>query len=179
MKKAIGMFAALILALGMTGVAFAHWSEVLWIEGTVTTGELCLEWSVDIEDNGYKDGYGDVATVNYELVDDDEDGCAEGLRIEVLNAYPSFAIWGTIDIYNCGTVPARFYGISEEYYEMEPADWVCDSIDFSYEFSGDCEQIDPDDKLLLDFSIHFNQNTPENASASFYIALEFVNWNAP
>lgn len=183
MKKAMGMFAALAIALAMSGVAFAHWSEKIWLEVDVTTGELCLEWSVEnweVWEGNYKENYGYVANVGYALVDEDPaDGCPEGLKIWVDNAYPSLWIAGTIDIHNCGTIPARFYGIQYCYVEMEPEDWVCYSVDFMYDFSGNCEQIDPCDELLLDFYLHFNQDTPEGAYAHFYIELDFVNWNAP
>ena len=179
MKKAAGMFAALMITLAMSGVAYAHWSETLWLDVEVETGELALEWSCEIDHDGYKEDYGPVALVDWDFVDDDGDGYNDGLWITVYNAYPCLEVWGVIDIHNVGTIPARFYDIEYCDYYMVPEEWVCDGIEFEYYFEGNCEQIDPCENIELFFWIHFTQDAPELAYAWFHIELEFANWNAP
>jgi predicted ribosomally synthesized peptide with SipW-like signal peptide len=47
MKK-IGLIGlALLLALGALGVTFAGWTDTVTVNGTVGTGEVCIEWFVD------------------------------------------------------------------------------------------------------------------------------------
>ncbi|MEM0096760.1 MAG: hypothetical protein QW660_09055 [Candidatus Bathyarchaeia archaeon] len=185
-KKLMATFAILMLALGIAGFAYAHWSEYLWLEGEVTTGKLCMEWSLKYEvwPGNLKDLDGDgqvddpVAIVGHEFVDEDKDGCYEGLVVWVKNAYPSLWIRGVLDVHNCGTIPARLdvYKIT---IEGEPKGWWEKGIELETELSGNPEQIDPCDSLCLNFYIHFTQDAPENAWLKLYIDLTFVNWNAP
>jgi len=183
-KKLMATFAILMIALGIAGFAYAHWSEYLWLEGTVTTGELCLEWSFEYKvwpGNTKRDVTGEpfnVSDVGYEFVDEDEDGCYEGLIVWVYNAYPSLWIEGVLDVHNCGTIPAKLYDIKTGI-KGEPEGWWETGIELETEFEGNPEQIDPCDSLYLYFYIHFTQDAPENAWLAFYMDLTFVNWNAP
>jgi len=180
-KKIAATFAILMIALGVAGMAYANWYEYLWLEGEVTTGELCMEWSFDYEvwEGNVKPDYGPVADVGYEFVDEDGDGCNEGLIVWCYNAYPSLWIEGVIDVHNCGTIPAKVYDYNC-YFEGEPEGWWETGIEYEYEFggTGTCEQIDPCQTLELYFWIHFTQDAPENAWLYFYVDLTFANWNA-
>ena len=93
MKKAMGMFAALALAMAMTGVAYAHWSQIIYIEGTVETGEVCVGWSYcDNYDEEYLGK--DVGSVAVRLEDvkgtHNGDNIYETLVIELNNVYPCY-----------------------------------------------------------------------------------------
>lgn len=183
-KKIMATFAILMIALGIAGFAYAHWSEYLWLYGEVTTGELCLEWSLEYEvwpgNTKYPNTTDefDVADVGHEFVDEDEDGCYEGLVVWVINAYPSLWIEGVLDVHNCGTIPARLDASSIFIYG-EPEGWWETGIECETRFEGNTTQIDPCDSLYLYFYIHFTQDAPENAWLELYISLTFVNWNAP
>lgn len=123
MKKAMGMFVALMLALGMTGVAFAHWSQILYIEGTIETGELCVGLrDTGVNDKGLDPGFDtdlnvqvtydkNVASITSTNV---EEKCMHGdvqyyhkEVITITNAYPSYAPGWTTEIANCGTIPVK------------------------------------------------------------------------
>ncbi|MEM2568086.1 MAG: hypothetical protein QXH20_06430 [Candidatus Bathyarchaeia archaeon] len=184
-KKLMATFAILIIALGIAGFAYAHWSEYLWLEGEVTTGKLCMEWSLEYEvwpgntkrnETGHP--YLNVSNVGHRFVDKDEDGCYEGLVVWVNNAYPSLWINGTLDVHNCGTIPARL-ALSSIRIEGKPEGWWEKGIELKTQFRGDLNQIDPCGSLYLDFYIHFTQAAPENAWLKLYIDLTFVEWNAP
>jgi hypothetical protein len=184
-KKIMATFAILMMTLGVAGFAYAHWSEYLWLEGTVTTGELCLEWSFQYEvwpgntkRNETGAPYLTVADVGYEFVDKDGDGCNEGLIVWVKNAYPSLWIKGVLDVHNCGTIPAKLYDVETDI-KGKPEDWWETGIELQTKFEGNPKQIDPCDSLYLYFYIHFTQDVPENAWLAFYMELTFVNWNAP
>lgn len=102
MKKAIGMFVALILALGMTGVAFAQWNETLHITGTVNTGTLDIEWS-EYGSWDTEPPEKDVSSIT--CVIDEAD--PNNLIVTVTNAYPCIDYYNLVDIHNCGTIPVH------------------------------------------------------------------------
>ncbi|MBA7593858.1 hypothetical protein ES703_00792 [subsurface metagenome] len=116
MKKAIGMFAALILALGMSGIAYAHWSETLIISGTVSTGNVDVAWSDvgswDTDDWVLIDGeltdIKDVSSIVCKIDVDDPNL----LHVTVTNAYPCIDYYNVVDIHCVGSIPVHLYGVS-------------------------------------------------------------------
>jgi len=95
MKK-LGLLAlALVLALGSLGIGYALWYEILYIDGTVYTGELNAEWSLH--------GYEDDETKDYSYVDAYIDG--DTLYVYVGYAYPSINYYVYFDVYNSGSIP--------------------------------------------------------------------------
>lgn len=189
MKKAIGMFAALILALGMTGVAFAHWEKIITIEGTVTTGTFHLTPSfhvdplVEAEDK-------EVATLEYGI-----DIPANSAWIKLGNVYPSLWVYGYIDIHNDGTIPAglvsstpttvpvlTFVPVAPIGVYAEGYDIIQDGItgpiaNLYYYFEGDIDQIDPGKTAYIYWAIHFKEDLPEDALYEFNLQFTFWNWN--
>jgi len=106
MKKAMGMFVALILALGMSGLAYATWSETLMISGTVNTGTVDVAWSeVDNWDTELPGK--DVSWIACEI--DAEN--PNLLHVTVTNAYPSIDYYNMVDIHNAGTIPVHLYDV--------------------------------------------------------------------
>jgi len=201
-KKIMATFAILMIALGIAGYAYAHWSETIWLQGTVTTGSVCVEWSFDakLPDSNLKDLDGDgqkddpVATLNVTFVDKDKDGCKEGLIIELMNVYPRLWVNGTIDVTNCGTIPVgiakynyaiydpkgvargiRLYDVN--FYLKDPTGKRHDITMPIEQWIAQVNQIDPGWSLVCEFFIHFEQDTPEGAKAKIEAEIEFWNWN--
>jgi len=177
-KKIMATFAILMIALGITGFAFAHWEKYMWLNVDVKTGKFDLDWSftytVSPSNTKHPEGKPafNVSTIDSEFVDTDDDGNFEGLNITIDNAYPCLWINGTIDVHNTGTIPAKLY-----YYNMVPsAGWLCDALYWS-NITGNVDQIDPGDFVYLDFQIHFEESTPQNATGNFFMELWFCNWN--
>jgi len=59
MKKIGLMFLAIVLAIGVMGIGYAAWTDTITVDGTVTTGEVCIEfWSCYLLDEhpGVPDG---------------------------------------------------------------------------------------------------------------------------
>jgi len=129
------MLLALVLVLGLTGAGFAHWSQTLYIDGTVETGTFCVGFTHQIDldppaDDGTPgvtypqsspyDGTVDagytknVAACNSTLVDPkgehDGETVYERMLITVLNAYPSYNNTIEFSLDNCGTIPAEVIG---------------------------------------------------------------------
>ena len=98
MKKFGLLCLALVLALGSLGVGFALWSDTLYIEGYVFTGEVDVEWTYcgchDIEDK-------DVGTVSCEIDAADP----HILYFTVTNGYPCYTADCEVELTNVGTVP--------------------------------------------------------------------------
>lgn len=187
MKKAIGMFVALILALGMSGLAYAHWEKIVTIEGTVTTGTFHLTPSFDAW-LGPQDK--PVATLDFGI-----DTEANSAWIDIGNVYPCLWVYGYIDIVNDGTIPAGLVSSTpttdpvltfvpvtpitgyDEGYDMLQ-DGITDPIaNLYYYFVGDMDQIDSGDTVYIYWAIHFKEALPQTALYDFDLEFIFWNWN--
>ena len=176
-KKRAATFAVLMLALGIAGYAYAHWSDTLWLKGTVTTGKFGLQWTFDatLPSENTKPVYGPVANLTWKFVDD-ANGIHKGIMIALDNVYPCLNVTGHIDVKNIGTIPAS-PKLDECTFTVDPknaTDWV--DIYKAEEF-GNLMQIDPGEDAGYNFIIHFNEATPQGATATVDIYLVFWNWN--
>lgn len=179
MKKAIGMFVALILALGMTGVAFAHWSETLKINGIVNTGELDAEWSVgeswdtddpyDPEGNPLAPEGKDVSSIKCWVDMDDP----HKLWVVVVNAYPSIDYYQKIDLHNSGTIPLHIKSISIDF--LPPEGEVNVNIDMP---AWESTQLEPSEVVYGLIHVHVKQEAAELATYEFEVTVEVEQWNA-
>lgn len=171
-KKIAATFAILMIALGLAGLAYAHWSETLYIEGTVETGNLDVEWSID--DFGDNEVEKDVGIVDVTI-----DG--DTLYIMITNAYPCYAFNIVLDVHSVGSVPAKF--VDYEVTSLEDPDSIQSFLDLAVRCEG-LDQIEFCQEGYIYIDGHFNQNNeaaetlPENAKATFAVELEFANWNA-
>jgi len=193
-KKIMATFAILMIALGVAGFAYAHWSKVVTVDGTVTTGTLHVIPSFHVE---YTEAEGkEVADIDY-IVD------AEKNHIDIWfdNVYPCLRVDGYIDLVNTGTIPVHLVDIDitatagvyavwnaeKRYYEIyytTPAGEVPSLIatgNYAFRFpdgtTNDPYQIDPKGTAYIDFWIHFEEGLPQNAEYWFHIDLTFWNWN--
>jgi hypothetical protein len=135
MKKFGILCLALVIALGALGVGYAAWTDTIFIDGTVSTGSVCLNIERFKEYGGCPDevwgnwvydgvsvscpmGYhfeGIVeapegkcpATVSFLGVDTDADGKYDELEVTIDNAYPYFAADISFWVCNCGTIPLK------------------------------------------------------------------------
>ncbi len=133
MKKIGMLLLVLLLALGGLGVGFAKWSEPLYINGTVNTGEL--DWEItncSMLDTFAPPPYHPTETPDYtchpgfeydpvhgyywqldknvgwgeqELVDSDDDGDNDTLEVTLHNAYPCYFNSVSFYVRNNGTIP--------------------------------------------------------------------------
>jgi len=188
MKKAIGMFSALLVALAMTGVGFSHWEKTVTINGTVTTGTLELEpscniWVVSPTDKPW------VASVENTL-----DIAGNTVSYSIGNAFPCLTVGGEFDLLGIGSVPA---GLKEIYINlpwgvsMVPGP-VTDNYEiydntlppgenlianFKLTFDGDFNQIDQGQTATANWEIHFKENLPQDTQYDFQMTLVYWNWN--
>jgi hypothetical protein len=112
----------LVLALATLGVGYGLWSKTLYIEGTVTTGNVDAELSVEavVEDEdtevpSQQDGEDpddtlegkDVGECSADLLETNQ--AKDTLSITITNGYPSFDCWVTFDVHSTGSVPIHIY----------------------------------------------------------------------
>jgi hypothetical protein len=161
MKKIGLLCLALVLALGSLGVGYAMWFEDLYIDGTVDTGTLDVEWSIH--------GYGDDETKDYS-------DCyayivGSTLYVEITNAYPCINYYVDFDIHNNGTIPVHVCQL------------VCTG---PAQFPGTCTitqptpmQIHPCEEALGTISIHLDNayDPQENTRYTFSCDLKAVQYN--
>lgn len=175
MKKAMGMFAALILALGMSGLAYATWSETLMISGTVNTGTVDVEWSEDgswdTDDYPYAPEGKDVSGITC-VIDGDT------LIVTVTNAYPCIDYYNVVDIHCVGTIPVHLY----EVFTSIPDPNVLVEISY-YEDSG-CTvpavlpvQLHTCDRIYVEIHVHITQDAIQNHAYTFTAQIDAVQWN--
>ena len=136
MKKIGLLVMALVLSMGMLGVGYAMWSETLIITGTVTTGEVDVDFSQYSNDSGTHEGYagGNVTagsldpkepgtwdpetltwSENRELKNIASTNCNLGtentLTITVDNGYPCYFGSVLFDIDNIGSIPVKVLSV--------------------------------------------------------------------
>ena len=93
---------ALILTFTLCGVAYAAWTDQLFINGDVKTGSFAMKW---IDNTGYPKIIGDqghLMDVSIEQVDDHH------TRVTLSNVYPGAV--GKFDVLaqNAGSIPVKF-----------------------------------------------------------------------
>ena len=173
MKKAIGMFAALILALGMTGVGYATWQESLYISGTVNTGDVNVEWSDvgswDTEPEGK-----DVSSITCVI----DEANPNTLIVTVTNAYPCIDYYNVVDIHSVGSIPVRLY----EVFTSIPDPNVL--VEISYYEDAGCTvpavlpvQLHTCNEIYVQIYVHIEQGALEGHTYTFTAEIVAVQWN--
>jgi hypothetical protein len=178
-KKIAATFALLVIALGIAGFAYAHWTDTVYIEGTVTTGCVGLEWSFDYELYQNKP----VATLLYEI-----DG--NNLYITLDNVYPCLQVEMWIDVHNTGDIPMKLHGMASGTGGDDITSWIEVLKEEFYGIDGNgdgvlgsLEQLDSGDYVVYHVLIHFMQNNaagelmPQDAHMTFWYTFEWWNWN--
>lgn len=134
MKRIALICVALVLALGGLGVSYAEWSDTIYIEQTVSTGTVCVEWiapasSLDPPDltppyenydwtadsgtianrhvYGTWQGENDSKDVGSTLVTIVPAVHPDTIEVVLENMYPSYYNNISVHLQNCGTVPIK------------------------------------------------------------------------
>jgi len=189
MKKVIGIFAILMITLMLAGFAYAHWSKVIIIEGTITTGTFHLTPTCDIcvlEPTDKPEYYEVGQKIDYDT---------NTVTYWIKNAFPSMKVYIKFDLHNDGSVPAGLYKIS--FKDSLGTTWEYTAPDIPKDMGPIIEgslpawievvsitwggvpfdQIDPGDTAYVEFVIHFTEDTPQDSTYMFTFGLEYWNWN--
>ncbi len=209
--KRVGILGlVVVLALAVVGIGFGHWSKMLYINGTVDTGELNLcFFSAISNDSGVtidpgKDKHvGTTEVYCADPWDPEQPGpvvpCQQAIMMVVENAYPCYEAGIEYMIWNVGTIPAKIQSIKINGTPVVPGQTVTIGwLEITHTTLEVGTQIDPEDppvpggQIMVpgDLHIHVLQEydddgdpqtdpvlTPENASMSFVVEIEAVQWN--
>ncbi len=94
------LFLVSVLALAGVTAGYALWSENLYIDGTVSTGDVDIEWSLEAAWDSETEGK-DVSSIEATI-----DG--DTLYVSIYGAYPGMDYWVHFDIHSLGSVPVHF-----------------------------------------------------------------------
>jgi hypothetical protein len=128
-KKIAAIALIIAIALSAFGLVYAHWSDMVTIDGVIEMGSLTLSWDW-VEPPGCTEYYMDpvagqlvvgewegkeVGDCSAEFVDEIYDVHSDKwgykkLIISVTNAYPQYYAFTTAKLHNIGTVPLFVYG---------------------------------------------------------------------
>lgn len=108
MKKVKYIALILVLALGLIGGAYAAWTDVLNVAGTVATGDINVVFTEavsndagDTGDPGQPEGK-DVASTEVDIINE-----GKALKVTVNNAYPGYVSRVDYKVKNNGSVPVK------------------------------------------------------------------------
>jgi len=176
-KKLMAIPVLILLALVLTGYAYAHWEKIITISGSVDTGTLNLVIvSVSDTDNGI-DGEAvyppdptkdkDVADTTIRIDPYDQ----QKAIVTITNAYPSYEVWIHITIRNVGTIPAKLK-------EIKVTAPDCITVE-AWDHIGEQLEPYPTQPFQSDYSgrIHVEQCAEQGATYTFTIEFIFWNWN--
>jgi len=174
MKTVMGMFGTLMLALAITGVAFAHWTDTLYINGTVNTGTFGAELSVDMGCDSEPPGK-DVSSISGTLSDD-----KKTIRVTVSNAYPCIHYYLPIDLQCVGSVPLIIQSI--EYYrgdlpENTTLEIVQDPAHGEEPVIAEGTQLHQGQTAYGLLHLHLDEDAGQGETYSFTVTINVVQWN--
>jgi len=209
MKKIAFLAFVLVLAFGGLGIGYAHWSQTLYVEGTVETGTFIVGWSEIqcVEDDehldkevGSVDGYLDVWKASKVNPHGETVDGYETAVFTVDNAYPCYKVHIILAIDNFGTVPANVIDIvptgrDETDGEDLTFEWLpgeeykfgrfLDEIDdvqqeiINLEVKNYVQQLDPCQSEKGEFDFHFKQPIEQGHTYSIDIDVTAQQWNMP
>ena len=185
-----------MITLSIAGLAYAHWTDLIKINGIVNTGTLNIGF-VDVlcADKEYKEDLPkDVADCDCWLdekvtdVHTNKTGYKK-LWVNITNAYPSYYCEVTFVLANLGTIPGVFKNftltgtppLTFNYLGgkmWEGIDSDLGKVVFNLEFVNLMDlQLDPCNKTKAEVDIHFKQTAPECHSYEFEIEIGINCWD--
>ena len=202
MKKVKYIALILVLALGLIGGAYAAWTDVLNVAGTVATGDIDVVFtSAESNDAGDTDDPAspadDPKDVGSTEVSLSEDGKTMTVTIE--NAYPGYVSQIEYEVTNNGSVPVKLQNKTIDVTSGDPAGLAVDNgcLRCWLEENGfprllwvwmECRcgednvleigsQIHEGDTFVGIISHVVTDDAEENASYTYDITYDFVQWN--
>ena len=168
--KRIGLLClALVLALGSLGVSGALWSDDLYIDGWIQTGNIGAEWSLgDCSDSETPEK--DVSWVEAEIIGDT-------LYVNIYNAYPSITYTVAWDIHCTGSVPIHFADPVIDLSDMPSGATFTFTDMGGYVIDWSLVQLHFCEVMWGLLTVHLDNTAEENAFYSFAIDLEYGQYN--
>ncbi len=189
----------LMLGLLMGGLAYANWSETLYISGSVATGDLDWEFTDvlildttgddyhcrdNFEDPSPRSWMGDkdVGSSSIEITD------SHTITITLTNVYPSYFTMASVYALNTGTIPLIIDNVIIDGNVLRSFPTYPIQLDLDGDGLDDIEiwwrgsifghQMEPEhESPEMSFWIHILQDAPQGETLSFTIELVAVQYN--
>jgi len=182
-KTAVSAIAIItLIALAIVGFAYAHWSETLWLQGTVNTAEIkvkCMSASSDDPPGTIDVGKDkDVGTALVSIIDDTH------INVTIVNGYPCYETYVHFTVKNVGTIPIHFRGFGPQppfAYNLTSGHWEATLFDGDitvHGWNGIDEQLHPGWTRDYTIWIHIEQSAEQGATYTFTVEVIFSQWNA-
>jgi hypothetical protein len=186
------LFMLLIVALALIGVGYGLWFKILYIEGSVATGNVDAYLTRNEVDEGIyrpfnQDNWdNDIEFEGKNVADCDmwlsQDG--QTMYITITNGYPSFSCWVEFDLHSSGTIPVRVH--QPVFYDVP--DWLTLNLDDPsipyacyhdpwFREVGDHPQLHQGDQVYCVIYMHVEQWAPQGATATFTGEVFVHQWN--
>ncbi len=163
MKKVGVVFLALLVGLGLAAATYAYWSDSLSISGTVSTGNLDVQFA-DSSASDNEDAY-DVASVTCEILDE------KTAKITVDNAYPGYEATCSFDVENTGTIPAKIKDTSVNNPNTEI------SVDYSWSGLDANNVLAVGGTATLDVVTTVTEDAAEDSTYTYTISIDVGQFN--
>ena len=161
--KGMAVFAALLIAMMTVGVGYALWSESLWVDVWVETGDIDLD--LEVFGFGADDDYKEISTIDA-WVDGDY------LYIEIYDAYPCVWYWVHFDVQAMGSVPTHMKFIGGP-----PADFPGTSyLEMRADFVEPYQMHYGDTECVM-FWVHFDNTAEQSTVYQFQWELYYWQYN--
>jgi predicted ribosomally synthesized peptide with SipW-like signal peptide len=168
-SKMAALFASVLIALAVVGFTYAWWTETLTISGTITTGELDVEFT-----GAYTSSCSEYMSCSVNFEDGGETDPTPGdlskMEVTVSNGYPCGWCNVTFTIHNCGTIPAKVTAINIP---------TVAGLEISVEGISVGTQINPSQNVSPTLKIHVAESASMNSQYTFTVTIVFGQWNQP
>lgn len=198
-KRMIAIPVVAMIMLSVAGLAYAHWTDLIKINGIVNTGTLniAFDHAYCLEKESWEGLPKDVANCSCELdewvldVHTNKTGWKK-LHIEIWNAYPSYWCNVTFVLHNIGTVPGVFKNftlipitpglifvhVGPGHWEAQDTTIIGSPVIFNLTFIDLVGiQLDPCNLTKAQVDFHFKQSAPECHTYEFEIEIGIECWD--
>jgi hypothetical protein len=186
------IFMILVIALAVLGVGYALWSETLTISGTVSTGEVDVEFSMHdpeecVDVNGVEecpvrgekaDAADCMAVFSGPDNDSNDDDGPDLLTVTVTGMYPSYHCKVSFDVTSTGNVPVHVW---QPVPTGDIPEWIATDFEECYEDGVQLHQGEGENSTgYCTIDIHFTNadEVPENSGPiTFGWEILATQWN--
>lgn len=180
-KSALVLFGLVLLALASLGMGYGLWSKMLYVNGTIETGNVDAEWTfvgcfdIETKDVGITSGWIDT-------------GDPQILHFLIENGYPSYIGDCEVEFTYLGTIPVHVEAIrfipgpelTNCTVVQSPTTGsfvaTCDQLTVTWG-NGLCTQLHKGDFLASSLRVHVEQKAEQSSEYTFGVEVQLNQWN--
>ena len=156
-----------VIALAGVTAGYALWSETLYIDTWIETGDFDIDMSYE---GKYIDQEKDIAYVDVYFSDD-----GQTMFIDIYEAYPCITFYIYFDVTCVGSIPAHFYPFDIDYENCKPS-WIDIGPRYGYD-EIESTQLHQGDSWSGVVEIHLDNDAEEDYLYQFSVKLTGGQYN--